>query len=208
VIKIYIARHGETTWNAEMRIQGRSDTPLSPKGHVQSLDLLAQLKDWPIAAIYTSALQRSIQTAQPVARHFGLPLHERAELNEMAFGILEGKQLADMDETMRVEWERFKENRSTYRIPGAESYLDVANRVQPFTEEILRKHRGQEILVVGHRVVNRMLIGFFLECGVGQAEKIEQSNGCIYLIQRNGEPKAYYFLDGKMREGLLLQGQR
>ena len=56
MIKIYIARHGETTWNAEMRIQGRSDTPLSPKGHAQSLDLLAQLKDRPIAAIYTSAL--------------------------------------------------------------------------------------------------------------------------------------------------------
>ena len=107
MIKIYVARHGETTWNAEMRIQGRSDPGLTPKGEAQSLALLEQLMDQPISAIYTSTLQRSIRTAEPIAYHLGLAIQKRPELDEINFGVLEGKTLPDMDETARQEWEKF-----------------------------------------------------------------------------------------------------
>lgn len=208
MIKIYIARHGETAWNAEMRIQGRSDSCLTAQGHAQSLALLKQLRDRPLSAIYASTLQRSIQTAQALSQHFNLPIQKRSELDELAFGILEGKQLSHLDEGERAEWERFRANRLTYRIPGAENYTDVAHRVRPFEEAILQKHRGEEILIVGHRGVNRMLIGLFLEMRLEEAVKIEQANDCVYLIQRNGETTVFHLIDGKNREGLLFEGQR
>lgn len=203
MMKIYIARHGETTWNAEGRIQGRSDPGLSPKGYEQSLALLGQLKDRPISAIYTSTLQRSILTAQPIAKHLGLPILIQPELNEIAFGILEGKHLFNFDEGIKTEWERFKENRFAYRIPGAENYADVAIRVKPFIEKIFNDHRDEEILIVGHRVVNRMLIGIVLEYPLESTLKIEQTNDCLYLIQKNGEVRVFHYIDGEVKEGFL-----
>jgi broad specificity phosphatase PhoE len=207
LIKIYVARHGETTWNAEMRIQGRSDPGLTLKGEAQSLALLEQLKDQPISAIYTSTLQRSIRTAEPIARHLGLVMQRRHELDEIDFGILEGKTLAEMDETARQEWEKFRSNRLRYYIPGAENYLDVANRLKPFVATILRDHQGQEILIVGHRAVNRMLIGLLLDYPLEEAAKIEQGNDCIYVLRRNGDRSVTCLMDGDMRDGLVFDGQ-
>jgi broad specificity phosphatase PhoE len=203
LIRIYIARHGETTWNVEGRIQGRSDPGLSPDGYAQSRALLEQLKDRPLSAIYTSTLKRSILTAQPIANHFGLPLQEQPELDEIAFGILEGKQILDSDGDVRSEWERFKKNCFTYRIPGGENYTDVMNRIRPFVERILQSPRGEEILIVGHRVVNQMLIGVLMDYPPEEVLKIQQSNGCFYLVQKNGEPRVSYPINGQMREGFL-----
>jgi len=207
LIKIYVARHGETTWNAEGRIQGRSDPELSPKGYAQSRGLLEHLKDRPISAIYTSTLKRSILTAQPISQHLGIPIQMKREMDEIAFGILEGKSFLNMDETVRTEWEQFRDNRLTYHIPGAENYTDVSNRVRPFEEKILRQHEGQEILIVGHRGVNRMLLGLLLEFSLEEAVKIEQTNDCLYVVRKNGESKVCHYLNGSAGEGLFYVGQ-
>lgn len=203
MISIYIARHGETTWNVEGRIQGRSDPDLSQKGVAQSLALLEQLKDRPISAIYTSTLQRSILTAQPIAKFLNLPIQKQPELDEMAFGIMEGVQVSSFNEELKREWERFKENRFTYRIPGAENYTDVANRLRPFKEKILRDHAGQEILIIGHMIVNRFLIGMLLEYPLEEIQRTEQHNGFVYLVERNGEARVSHFINGQIREGFF-----
>ncbi len=191
----------------EGRIQGRSDPGLSPKGEQQSLALLEQLKGRSLTAIYTSSLQRSILTAQPVANQFGLPIRKESELDEIAFGILEGRNLYQFDEVTKNEWERFKDDRFNYRIPGAENYTDVANRIKPFIEKTLRNHEGEEVLIVGHRVVNRLLIGMLLEYPLEWVLKIEQSHDCLYLIQRNDEAKVFHYMNGKIREGILFVGE-
>jgi broad specificity phosphatase PhoE len=105
------------------------------------------------------------------------------------------------------EWERFKDDRFNYRIPGAENYTDVANRVRPFVERILEDHQGQEVLVIGHRVVNRLLMGMFLEFPLECVLKIEQTHDCLYLIQRNGETKVFHYMNGKVREGVVAVGE-
>jgi broad specificity phosphatase PhoE len=207
LIKIYIARHGETTWNEQGRIQGRSDPELSSKGLSQSLSLRDQLKDQALSAIYTSTLQRSIHTAQPLAEHLHLSIQRQPELDEIAFGMLEGKWLLHFDEECKAEWERFKDDRFVYRIPGAENYADVANRIGPFIEKVLKKHQRQEVLIVGHRVVNRLLIGMLLDYPEEIVLKIDQPNDCIYLVKRNGENKVFHCMDGIRKEGLLLIAQ-
>jgi len=187
----------------EGRIQGRSDPDLSPKGVTQSLALLEQLKDQPISAIYTSTLQRSIHTAQPIATFLNLPIQKQPELDEIAFGIMEGVQVLSLTEELKREWERFKENRFTYHIPGAENYADVATRLKPFKEMILRDHTGQEILIIGHMIVNRFLIGMLLEYPLEQIQRMEQHNGFVYLVERNGEARVSHFIDGEIREGFF-----
>jgi broad specificity phosphatase PhoE len=192
----------------EGRIQGRSDPGLSPKGYDQSLTLLEELRDRPISAIYTSTLQRSILTAQPIAQHFGLPIQKQSELDEIAFGILEGRQILNIDGEAKMEWERFRENRMTYRIPGAENFTDVATRLEPFKEKILRNHKGQEILIIGHKIVNRFLIGILLEYPPEDVPKLEQNNGCVYLVERNSEARVSHFIDGEIREGFFFDPPR
>lgn len=187
----------------EGRIQGRSDPDLSPNGHTQSQALLEQLKDRPLSAVYTSTLKRSFLTAQPIADHFGLPIRPQSELDEIAFGILEGKQFLDFDEQVRSEWERFKENRFGYRIPEAENYMDVLNRIRPFAEKILQTHQGEEILIVGHRVVNQMLMGVLTGYPPEEMLKVQQSNGCFYLIKKNAETKVFHYNHGEVKEGFL-----
>ena len=204
MIKIYIARHGETTWNVEGRIQGRSDPGLSPKGDDQRLALLSHLRSRPLSAIYTSTLQRSVLTAQPLAQHLNLSIQRQSELDEIAFGILEGEYFFQFNDVGRAEWERFKEDRFSYRIPQAENYSDVAIRVKPFAERILQIHQNEEILIVGHRVVNQILIGMLLGCTWEKVLKLQQTNDCIYLIERNGETRVFHTLDGEMKEGFLL----
>ena len=207
MIHIYIARHGETTWNVEGRIQGRSDPDLSPKGYAQRLGLLEQLKGRPLSTIYTSTLRRSFLTAEPIANHLGLPVLRQPELDEIAFGILEEKLLFKFDEESKSEWERFKDHRFTYHIPGGENYTDVANRIKPFIEKTLRNHEGQEILIVGHRVVNRLLIGMLMEFPLEWVLKIEQTHDCVYLIEKNDEARVFHYVDGKAKEGILLVGE-
>ncbi len=203
MIKIYIARHGETAWNVEGRIQGRSDPDLSPQGIAQSLALLEQLKDRPLSSIYTSTLQRSIQTAEPIAAFFNLPIQRQPELDEIAFGIMEGVQVSSLSEELKGEWERFRKDRFTYRIPGAENFTDVANRLRPFKEKILRDHPGQEILIVGHMIVNRFLIGMLLEYPLEEIQRTEQHNGFVYLVERNGEARVSHIIEGETREGFF-----
>ncbi len=189
----------------EGRIQGRSDPDLSPQGVAQSLALLDQLKDRPISAIYTSTLKRSICTAQPIAKFLNLPIQQQPELDEIAFGIMEGVQVStfNSNEELKREWERFKEDRFTYRIPGAENFTDVANRLRPFKEKILWDHTGHEILIIGHMIVNRFLIGMLLEYPLEEIQRTEQHNGFVYLVERNGEARVSHFIDGEIREGFF-----
>ena len=205
MIKIYLARHGETIWNVEGRIQGRSDPGLTPKGYAQGLSLLEYLKERPLSAIYTSTLQRSILTAQHLATYLGLPIQKRPELDEIAFGILEGKEILNLDEATRYEWERFKQNRFGYHIPRAENYADVTHRVRPLVEKMVRDHQGEEILIVGHRVVNLMLIGVLTAYPLESISEIQQSHDCLYLIKRNGETKVFHYLNGETGEGFLVK---
>lgn len=208
MIKIYVARHGETPWNAENRIQGRSDPGLSARGRAHSLELLDRFKHRPISTIYTSTLKRSFETARPLADFLNLPIQKQPELDEIFLGMWEGKIFTDVDQLGRKEWEEFMANRFTYRKHGGENYTDVVTRLKPFVERVLGIHTGEEILVVGHRAANRMLIAMLVDFPLQEALRIEQDHDCVYVIERNGRAKAFHHLNGEVQEGLLLESGR
>jgi broad specificity phosphatase PhoE len=70
-------------------------------------------------------------------------------------------------------------------------------------ETILQRHEGEEILIVGHRVVNQMLIGVLMDYPQEETLRIQQSNGYYYLVQKNGDPRVFYPMNSEMREGFL-----
>ena len=89
--RICLIRHGETAWNAELRIQGHRDLPLNGSGLAQAEALAGRLAGQRFDALYSSDLLRARQTAQPLADVLGLPVRLEPELRERHFGCCEGK---------------------------------------------------------------------------------------------------------------------
>ena len=162
-VRVFLARHGETEWNAEHRLQGRTDTRLSPRGEAHARELAALLAGEPIAAIYTSTLRRTRDTARPLAAELGLEVQPRPEMDEMSYGVLEGRQPQDPDPAIQALFAARKADRMGFRAPGGETYAEVLARVLPFANELRARHAQGTVLVIGHRATNRVLWSVLME---------------------------------------------
>ena len=155
--KLILLRHGESQWNLENRFTGWVDVPLTPRGEQEARIAGEHLKDLPIDKVYTSVLQRAIDTAAIALQAAGkpnLPTERDQALNERHYGDLQGLNKAETaaqygDEQVKI-WRR------SYDVPppGAqgESLKDTAARTLPyFQAHILPDIRaGKNVLVVAH----------------------------------------------------------
>jgi broad specificity phosphatase PhoE len=135
---LLLARHGETDWNRELRIQGSSDIALNELGREQAAALAEELADVELDAVYSSDLARARATAEAVAATHGLDVRLDPRLRERSFGSWEGLTREDIAE--------FPEGS---RHDG-ESDAEVRARVLEAIEEISRMHPGEQVLVVSH----------------------------------------------------------
>ena len=153
-MKFYVARHGETAWNKENRICGRTDLPLNARGQEQAKLLAEKLADAPIDRIIASAMLRARQTAAAVSEKLGIPVQTDPRLIEQDYGIYEGLDRKDPG---------FLDNKRQFacRYPGGESMMDVAYRVYALIEELKGKYPGENILLVCHGGVCRVVRTYF-----------------------------------------------
>ena len=107
-------RHGETAWNAEGRVQGQTDVPLSATGEAQARALVAALAGERFAALYASDLARVRQTAAPAARALGLEVRLDAGLRERHYGKFETLTYAEARERHPQDFARFKAKEPDY----------------------------------------------------------------------------------------------
>ena len=148
---LVLLRHGQTDWNLFHRYQGRSDLPLNVTGEQQAREANEKLKGFHFDAVYCSDMDRAKTTARLALK--GIFPYEEVRfdrrLRERSFGIYEGGPYdkEDLPEEYRVGMEADPEG---FKFPEGESFLDVEERVRPFFDEIMEKHRGQTILVVAH----------------------------------------------------------
>jgi broad specificity phosphatase PhoE len=142
VTTILLARHGETDWNFERRVQGHTDRPLNELGRVQALELSRALEDVTIDAVYSSDLSRAFDTARIVAEQRSLPVVQMAGLRERHFGTWEG--LAD-EEILR----RFPQAHDGPWGDG-ETTDEMTARVLEAIRTIAAGHDGSVVLVVSH----------------------------------------------------------
>jgi broad specificity phosphatase PhoE len=142
VTTILLARHGETDWNRDRRVQGHSDQPLNETGRTQSHALADDLEGLPVEAVYSSDLARAFETARIVADRLGLPVTALRDLREKNFGSWEG--LTD-EEVFR----RFPEARGGSWGDG-ETPEELSERVLRALRRIAVEHPDGEVLVVAH----------------------------------------------------------
>lgn len=153
-MKLYAARHGQTQWNAEQRICGRTDLPLTEEGHRQA-ELLAQKAAFlDLDVIIASPMLRAQQTAAAVAETTGVPILTDDRLIEQDYGVYEGRNRYDPG---------FRANKRQFamRYPGGESMLDVCFRVYSLIEELKANYPDKNVLLVCHGGVCRLIRSYF-----------------------------------------------
>ena len=152
--KICLIRHGETAWNAELRIQGQRDLPLNATGLEQATALAGRLagqtETWRFAAIYSSDLTRAQQTAEPLAAALGLPARIETALRERNFGCCEGRTREEIQADAAAVAKQLAARHPDYVIPGGESLRQHLERVSACLSRLALQHAGQSIAVVTH----------------------------------------------------------
>ena len=147
---LLLIRHGETAWNAEHRIQGRLDVPLSTTGIWQARRLAERLAGEAIDAIVSSDLARAWMTGAPLAQASGLPMRAEPRLRERVFGLFEGKTLDEIAAAHPAEFAAWRARDVDWRIPGGESGTEFIGRVMEAMQEIAAAHAGRTVAVVTH----------------------------------------------------------
>lgn len=147
---IVLVRHGKTATTGTI-LPGRAPgLHLSEVGRGQAEAVAARLcgLSRPPAAVYASPLERTSETARPIARALGLRVRSDRGLLECDFGAWTGKKLADL--VKKPEWSTVQRNPSGFRFPGGESFLEMQTRMASALARLVALHPGRTVVAVSH----------------------------------------------------------
>ncbi len=187
-MKIILARHGETLWNAEGRYQGQVDIPLSKTGEAQARALGARLHDIEITRAVASPLSRARHTAElALGEHRAGMLTTDIELSEIAHGTWEGLLASEIHERDPELLKRWREAPDEVLMPGGESLQLVFDRAWPaFGRAMDGLGDDDTLLVVAHDAVNRMLLCRVLGIPFSRAWTFRQAPTTLNLLEGSG----------------------
>ncbi len=195
--RVIIVRHGQSSYNAQKRIQGRSDeSVLTDKGRADAKtvgDTLSKLK---FDAIYSSPLQRAKTTAEVIQSCFtsSPPLEATAQLLEIDLPLWENLHKQVVTEKFPQEYRCWKERPHEFKMmlsstDGQREYYPVMSlyqQAQQFWQSLLAQHQRQTILIVAHNGINRCLLMSALGLSPSLYHSIQQSNCCLNVLNFAG----------------------
>lgn len=166
--RLCLVRHGETAWNAELRLQGHLDVPLNRTGEAQAAATAACLATVHFAAIYSSDLQRARQTATAITRNRAAAVEFHDRLRERNYGAFQGLTYAEAESRFPDAYRRFKQRDPHFTFPGGgESLSEFAGRVEGMLSDLAANHCGEQVLIVTHGgvldIVHRLAAGKTLD---------------------------------------------
>jgi probable phosphoglycerate mutase len=150
--RLCLIRHGETTWNAQRRLQGHTDTPLNSRGQIQARQMAQALKNTKLSfdALYCSDLKRAMDTANAIVQLFGITALANSAFRERHFGALQGLSIEEAPAAQPKLWKAHLARELDHELEGGESILQFATRVEGAIEMIRTQHSGKTVLVVSH----------------------------------------------------------
>lgn len=160
--RVFLIRHGSTELTAEDRFAGEVNVMLSAAGCEQARLLGERLAREPLAAVYSSPMQRTMDTAAYVAKPHALPVLPIEAMREIAHGHWEGMRRADVERDFSEEYLRWETDPFTFAPEGGESGLGVTARALPALLDLVQQHRNQRFAVVSHKATIRLLLSSLL----------------------------------------------
>ena len=183
MLRVLLVRHGQTEWNAGSCVgehfRGRIDIGLNATGIAQARSVAAYLAPLQVRAVYTSPLKRALDTARPIAQAHGLDVTPLPGLLDIHYGQWGGRSLDEVAAQWPELYRLWKTMPHLVQIPGGESLDDVRRRVSEGLEQVFAGHDRQIVVLVGHQVVNKVLICKVLGLDNSAFWRIRQDTGCI-----------------------------
>lgn len=158
-MKLFVVRHGETEWNAQKRLQGHLDSPLTDNGIYHAELLGKKLEAISFDSIISSPSERAMHTARIVKGNRALAIETDHRLKEINLGSWQGKTFVEIKETDPYTYENYVKYPKLYKRDekGAETLIDVIDRVHGFLEYMENRNQPGSYLIVTHGVVVKAL---------------------------------------------------
>ena len=180
---LFLVRHAETDMAG--RFCGQSDPDLNKQGRQQLAGLVNRLSQHAIRRVYTSDLRRARQTAEAIARHFGVGLHVRPGLREIDFGMWESLSWSEIEVRDPARAKSWAEMYPNSTAPGGESFQQFESRVRRETAFLLGEAANSPIAVVTHAGFIRVVLTRWCRISEQEAWDRTKDYGSIVALDTN-----------------------
>jgi probable phosphoglycerate mutase len=176
-----LIRHGHTDWIGKAIAGHTPGVAISKDGMKQSEALVDRLKSLPVSAIYSSPLQRTLETAEPLSRALNLKVEPRLRLIEVDFGDWTGQTM----DQLRSDpgWNRFNTLRSLTRAPNGDRMLDVQSRMVDELEELRSIHPGETIAVFSHQDAIKAALAHYAGIPIDLFHRLEIHAASVSILE-------------------------
>jgi len=176
---ILLVRHGENDYVKERRLPGRiPGIHLNKRGRKQAKQVAKFLKSTPVKAVYSSPLERTMETAQPIAKAHALQVVPREGLIETDVGKWQGKKIKNLQKL--DAWRKIQLNPSRFRFPGGERIEDGQHRFVQEIEHLAEVHAPLDMIVcVSHADPIKMIVAYYLGLPLDMFQRLSVSPASI-----------------------------
>jgi len=181
--RLYLIRHGEVEERYQKVFGGRIDMELSPRGHDQAKSLAHHLRNVRFATIYASPMKRAQQTLAPLSGHSSQPPVTVHDLREVDFGEWTGLAWHEVHERYNISAFEWLHKLHEDIIPGAESTTKLHARVEPCVRRILNDCPGQNVAVVCHGGIVRMMLSILLELHITRMSSFDVEYASVTVVE-------------------------
>jgi probable phosphoglycerate mutase len=184
--QIFLTRHGETGWNAEQRMQGHLDSPLTATGIAQAQALANSLVGQRFSALYSSDLGRAYRTAQYLAEVVSLEILTDSRLREKKLGLFQGLTRSELIERFPQEFRNYQDD-PNFVVPEGESTTQFFDRCVICFNDIARQHPREKVLVVTHGGVLNQFFRYVLNIPLDAPRKFSIFNTSLNIFSYQNE---------------------
>jgi probable phosphoglycerate mutase len=179
--KILMIRHALTD-TAGKKLSGRTKgIPLNAEGRKQAIALAEKLSLYPINAIYSSPLERTLETASLIAARHDLHVVTSEEFTEMDYGRWTNMEISDIRND--PDFILYNTYRSITRIPGGELVIEAQNRIISGLQKLVAEYEGKTVAVVTHADLIKAAISYYLGLPLDMMKRIEISPASVSIVE-------------------------
>jgi broad specificity phosphatase PhoE len=190
---LYLIRHGQTEWNREHRVMGRTPVPLNDEGRAGVGELAGALKVKKIPIIYTSTVERAYETARILAEAWGAELREEEGLNESAFEGWVGKTYHELRND--DEFKLYFESPTRSRFSVGEGMIDVQRRALEAVSRILNQVTSGRAAAVSHSDVIKPVLAHYLGMELDAIHRLSVANASSSLVDFKETPPRIRYIN-------------
>ncbi|MEK7442398.1 MAG: MSMEG_4193 family putative phosphomutase [Chloroflexota bacterium] len=183
--QLLLIRHGENDYTRKGKLAGWTPgVHLNDVGQAQAQALAEKLAHTPIKAIYSSPLERAIETALPLAKAKGLTIHKRSDVGEVRYGEWTGKSLKALARTKL--WQVVQKQPSAMQFPDGETLRDVQSRAVNEIEKIAAAHPKDMVAIFSHGDIIKLVLAHYLGMPLDMFQRLAVNTASVSVLQRQG----------------------